>query len=116
MKIKITELRKIIRNCILEVTDPIQAADRVEQLFDLALSNPRLSSAPLFGFLRTLGAEGLAIRELKSALDSNDVELARAVLKKIVKNAIDVNLFRDNDKKSNISGLRRRTQMTHAAE
>ena len=105
MKIKLTELRKIVRKCILEVTDPDQAANRISQLLNDALDNPALASSPLYGFLRTIGADNLFIRKLKIAIDSGNAQQAQNIVSKISEDKLGVNPYASS---SSVSGTRRK--------
>ena len=113
MKIKLTELRRIVRKCILEVTDPNAAAQRVSKLLDDALENPSLSSPPLFGFLRTLGVEGRDIRTLKLAIDSSDVHQAQNIVNGIVKDKLRVEMRGLEAVSSSASGTRRKIGLSN---
>lgn len=117
MKIKLNELRKIIRRCILEVNDPSQAAKRLSQLLLNALDNPSLASAPLYGFLRTIGADDRDIKRLKGAIDSRDQDGAKKIAQNISNKVLETGLSFSLAKHSGSheSGVRRKVDPSSAA-
>lgn len=72
MKIRLGELRELIRESVLsEISDPDKAHQRLVDLTQETLDNPQ-NSHSLTAFLRTLGATKQMIVQMRKAIQDGD--------------------------------------------